>query len=74
MVSDEGERIRWPIGNTGRNEVKMMYKIMLESWGGTRKVLIEDMSYDDALEFCESYNWEYCMNGGYIWDMIIDEQ
>lgn len=52
----------------------MMYKIMLESWGGTRKVLIEDMSYDDALEFCESYNWEYCMDGGYIWDMIIDEQ
>lgn len=54
--------------------MKKLYKIMVESWGGTRQLYMECLSYEEALEICESYNWEICLDGGYIWDMVIDEQ
>lgn len=50
-----------------------MYKICVESMGGTRRDLVELMTYNEALEFCESNNWVFCMDGGYIWDLIIEE-
>lgn len=54
--------------------MEKLYKIVLETWGGTRKVYCEDLTYENALEFCESCNWEMCIDGGYIWDMVIAEQ
>ena len=50
-----------------------MYKILLQSMGGTRKTLIELMTYEEALEYCESNDWVMCMDCGYIWDLIIEE-
>lgn len=54
------------------NEMKM-YKIMIKSWGGTRETLLESMTYGEALEFCEANDWVMCFDGGYVWDLIIEE-
>lgn len=49
-------------------------KIMLESWGGTKKEFMSDLTEKEAVEICESLNWEYeSEEGGYIWDLIIEE-
>lgn len=51
----------------------MLYKIVMTSWGGTRRDMFHRMSYDEALEMCEFYNWVVCPDGGYEWDLEIEE-
>ena len=50
-----------------------MYRVLMVSWGGTRRVLWDDMTYKDALRFCEDNGWLYCPDGGYEWDLEIEE-
>lgn len=50
-----------------------MYKIIMRSWGGTRRDLMTGLSLKEATEICESYGWEYDADGGYIWDLEIEE-
>lgn len=53
----------------------MTYKIMMTSWGGTRKEFHTDLSYKEALEICESNDWIWeSWEGGYIWDLEIEEE
>lgn len=51
----------------------MLYKIVMTSWGGTRRDMFRRMSYDEALEMCEFYDWVACPGGGYEWDLEIKE-
>ena len=50
-----------------------MYKIVMTSWGGIRHDMFTDLTYQDAFELCESYNWVACPDGGYEWDFEIEE-
>ena len=50
-------------------------KIMLESWGGTKKEFMNDLTEKEAVEICESLNWVYeSPEGRYIWDLEIEEE
>ena len=37
-----------------------MYKIVMTSWGGIRRDMFTDLTYQNALELCESYDWVAC--------------
>ena len=52
----------------------MKYDVIMRSWGGTERVLMRDVTLEEATEFCESHNWEWDNGGGYIWDLAIDER
>ena len=56
-----------------RGKSVTMYRVLMVSWGGTRRVLWDDMTYKDALRFCEDNGWLYCPDGGYEWDLEIEE-
>lgn len=51
-----------------------MYKIVMTSWGGTRKDMFTGLSYEEALEICEGYGWVASPDGGYEWDLEIEEE
>lgn len=51
-----------------------MYKIVMKSWGGTRRDYMTGLSYEEAREICESYGWEVSPDGGYVWDLEIEEE
>lgn len=52
-----------------------MYKIVMTSWGGTRRDFATGLTEKDAIETCEAYCWEYQVNGeGYIWELEIEEE
>ena len=50
-----------------------MYKVVMVSWGGVRKDMFSDLSYANALEICEDYGWQVAPDGGYVWDLEIEE-
>lgn len=50
-----------------------MYKIVMTSWGGTRRDMFTDLTYENALELCESYDYVVCSDGGYEWELEIEE-
>ena len=56
-----------------RNDTLPRYKILLVSWGGTVRVYASGLTYNDAFEICEQSNWICCHDGGYEWDMEIEE-
>ena len=51
-----------------------MYKIVMTSWGGTRVDMFNGLTYDNAVEICEDYGWTACPDGGYVWDLEIEEE
>ena len=50
-----------------------MYKIVMSSWGGTKHDFAVGLSEKEAVELCDSYGWEYSEDGGYVWDLEIEE-
>ena len=50
-----------------------MFKIVMTSWGGTRCDMFTDLSYEEAYGICESYGWQASPDGGYVWDLEIEE-
>lgn len=50
----------------------MKYDVIMKSWGGTERVLMQDVTLEEATEFCEDHNWEW--DTGYIWDLAIQER
>ena len=50
----------------------MTYRIMMTSWGGTRKELYTGLTEKEAYEICESCEWVF--DTGYIWDLEIEEE
>jgi len=52
----------------------MTYKIVMCSIGGTRKDMYTGLTEKEAEEICEGYGWEACLDGGYVWDLEIEEE
>lgn len=50
------------------------FKIVMTSWGGTRRDMFTGLSEKDAVEICEGYGWEVAPDGGYVWDLEIEEE
>ena len=51
-----------------------MFRVVAKSWGGTKWTVTEDLTEAEAVDFCDSYGWTLCPDGGYIWDLEIEEQ
>ena len=51
------------------------WKIVMVSWGGIKKDFMTDLtSKAEAAEICEGYDWVYePEDGGYLWDLEIEE-
>lgn len=50
---------------------KDMYNIYMQA-GLTVYVFASFDNYDDALEVCELYNWEYVDENGFQWSLDLD--
>ena len=50
------------------------FKVVMCSMGGTKKDMYTGKTYKEALEICEFYGWEACPDGGYVWDLEIEEE
>lgn len=52
-----------------------MWKIVMTSWGGTHRDFMTHLaSAAEAAEICEGLNWVYSdTDGGYLWDLEIEE-
>ena len=50
------------------------YKIVMCSMGGTRKDMFTGLAYGEAESICEDYGWTACPDGGYVWDLEIEEE
>ena len=47
------------------------YEITINSWGGTKRDYMTDLTYKQARQICEDMNWQF--DAGYIWDLEIEE-
>jgi len=52
---------------------RKLFQVVKESWGGTRRVVVNDLTRKEAMEFCEEHKWVLDENG-YIWDLSLEEQ
>lgn len=50
------------------------YKIVMTSWGGTRLDMYTGLTEKNAVAICEDYGWTVCPDGGYVWDLEIEEE
>ena len=50
------------------------YKIVRVSWGGTKRDMYTGLTEENAIEICEDYGWTACPDGGYEWDLEIEEE
>ena len=50
------------------------YRVVMTSWGGTRRTMYDGLSYFEAEEICDGYGWSVAPDGGYIWDLEIEEE
>ena len=48
------------------------FKVIMSSWGGTERILTDNLTYKEAEELCDQYNWQFD-DGGYIWDLYVEE-
>ena len=53
-------------------DTEKTYRIMMCSDGGTRKVMYEGLTEEQAYDICRDYGWEVDM--GYIWRLEIEEE
>lgn len=50
------------------------YKIVMVSMGGTRKDMFTGLTAKDAFAICDDCGWEVAPDGGYVWDLEIEEE
>lgn len=65
------------VATRGIADMKRVFNIYAVSWGGTRKLVATRDTFDEAIEFCEEYEWTWLdpVNPyGYEWDLTIDEE
>lgn len=61
-------------GNTEeQTQPQTMYKVVMVSMGGTRQDMFTGLTYENAQKICEDYGWEVAPDGGYVWDLEIEE-
>lgn len=51
----------------------MSYRIICTA-GRVKHTIFTGMTYAEALETCEFYNWEFDYNGGLVWGLEIEEE
>ena len=47
-------------------------KIVMKSWGGTKRDFMGGLTEREAVEICEGYGWHFA--DGYDWDLDIEEE
>ena len=52
-------------------KIARTFNVICTSGATTHKVL-EGVSYNEALAFCEEHGWIYDYNGGLWWDLQIE--
>ena len=50
------------------------FNVIAKSWGGTKCPVLVGLTEKEAVEFCEENNWQLCPDGGYVWDLVIEEE
>lgn len=50
------------------------YKIIMVSMGGTERDMYTGLAEKEAVEICENLGWIACPDGGYEWDLEIEEE
>jgi hypothetical protein len=50
------------------------FKVIRYSLGGTVRDMYTGLTYDDAYAICEDFGWSVCPDGGYEWDLDIEEE
>ena len=50
-----------------------MYKIIMRA-GRVKKDMYTNLTEDEAVEICEDYGWEVAPDGGFVWDLEIEEE
>lgn len=51
-----------------------MYRIIAASGHGTENVFMSGLSESEAREICDSYNYEFMDENGFVWDMWLEEE
>lgn len=51
-----------------------MYKIMMISGGGTRRVFTSGLTCYEALDLCDQLNYEWVDENGFAWTLEIEEE
>lgn len=49
------------------------YKIIMYSMGGTEETMYSGLPEEEAIRICEDYGWQVSPDGGYVWDLDIEE-
>jgi len=49
------------------------YKVVM-STGRIEKDMYTNLTEDDAIAICENYGWEVAPDGGFVWDLSIEEE
>ena len=49
-----------------------MFNVMMVA-GKVKKVMYTFETEQEAIDCCESYGWEVAPDGGFVWDLEIDE-
>ena len=50
-----------------------MYKIVMKA-SRVRKDFLGSLSWGEAQNLCESYNWEWMDENGFVWELEIEEE
>lgn len=51
-----------------------LYRIIMVSLGGTKRTMYTGLTEEVAVEICENLGWTACPDGGYEWDLEIEEE
>ena len=51
----------------------MLFRIVLESGGGSSRKYMGGLTFEKAYQICEDSGWEQVIETGFIWDMVIEE-
>jgi hypothetical protein len=51
----------------------MTYKIVMTA-GRIHRDMYTGLTEEEATEICEGYGWEVAPDGGFVWDLEIEEE
>ena len=72
-MTDQGYLVWSRTGRMARiTNPDQKYRIVMKSWGGTKKVMFENLEKEEALDICRDYGWKVDL--GYVWDLEIEEE
>lgn len=51
----------------------MMFSVVMKA-GSVSSEMYSNLSYEEAVEICEYYEWQVSPDGGFVWDLEIEER